>query len=1062
MKYIIGLIFISYSNLLFNQDEFLKYRSSQNPQYWKNRMPFEGYWQQDVYYNIKARIHEKTNIISATEKLVYVNNSPDELTYVYFHLYQNAFQPGSYCDALHKANNYPVRWGKYEAGKKGTEVLELKINGVSAKTELDNTILKVYLPKPLKSGESVEFDIVFKTYFDTGNIRRRMKTFPAYGFRHYDGVHWYPRIAVYDRKFGWTTDQHLGKEFYGDFGVFNVELTFSSNYVVEATGKLVNEKEVLPDSLRKKLDISNFKNKPWGEKPSIITAYDSTQTKTWKYLAEDVHDFAFTADPTYRIGETQWNGVRCISIVQEPHASGWQNAADYTAKIIQTFSEDFGMYAYPKMVVADAQDGMEYPMLTLDGGSDPGYRDLLVHEIAHNWFFGMVGSNETYRAFLDEGFTQFLTSWGLEKIDGDTVVDVKDKNTYARKFRKERLVREDEVFYGYLSDAIREIDAPLNTHSDDFNSALRHGGGYRHVYFKTATMLYNLQYVLGDELFQNAMQHYFNQWKMAHPYPEDFRNSIIQFTKVDLNWFFDQWLETTKSIDYSIESVNKTKNPNEYKITFKRKGTMQMPLDFTVISDDEKEYNFHVPNNWFVKNTDAFILPRWIGWGKLNPTYDATISIPGNVQEVVIDPTHRLADINRLNNSNYTPIEYHFDSKIANYPSINNYDAFVRPELWYNAFDGLKLGIHMNGNYMRYLHNVDATIWFNTGILQQKTYFNASDLDQYNLVSYRFRYQNTSNKLVKNSYYSIHSRFLDGLRSHAVNFYIPFRNEKSTLGFGIKSMLRPKASDLLYLIYPFEWNENAWNNTLNIYFNHSYRYAKGIGKILLTLKSSSILSDYNYAYFNVESVNETRLNKLNIKTRVFGQLGTGSLWAPESQLFLAQANPEEMMENKFVRSTGFIDPAWTGFGIRPNHLHVGGGLNIRGYSGYLAPEVKDSVSLYYTYKGTSGLSFNGEVEFDKYIPLKFRKLSKYFKLNTYVFGDVGIIDMFNNSKKFIWSGIRASGGVGTALTIKKFGPLETVQPLTLRFDVPLFLNSIPFVDQNYVQYRWIVGVSRAF
>ena len=151
----------------------------------------------------------------------------------------------------------------------------------------------------------------------------------------------------------------------------------------------------------------------------MITEYKKGETKTWKYHAENVHDFAFTADPTYRIGEAWWEDKVCYSLAQEPHASRWENAADFGANCIKVFSEDFGRYVYHKIIVADARSGMEYPMITLDGGSDPGYRGLLAHEIGHMWFFGQVGNNETYRALLDEGFTQFLTAWGLIKIDGE-------------------------------------------------------------------------------------------------------------------------------------------------------------------------------------------------------------------------------------------------------------------------------------------------------------------------------------------------------------------------------------------------------------------------------------------------------------------------------------------------------------------------------------------------------------------------------------------------------------------------------------------------------------------
>ena len=285
MKQLLAFILII-GSLILNAQQYdplhkpNSYQSSTNPNYWKNKMPHQGYWQQDVYYDIKANIDEKSDIISGKETLVYTNNSPDELNFVYFHLYQNAFQPDSYNDHLQKINNTNPKYGEYEAQKLGTVVSKMQSNGTDLKMELDNTILKVYLDKPLRSGASITFDIEFKTYFDKGGVRRRMKTYPAYGNKHYNGVHWYPRISVYDRKFGWTTDQHLGKEFYGDFGAFDVELTFASNFIVEATGYLLNREEVLPEELYEKIKLENFKDKPWNTAPTVILPYDSTKRKT--------------------------------------------------------------------------------------------------------------------------------------------------------------------------------------------------------------------------------------------------------------------------------------------------------------------------------------------------------------------------------------------------------------------------------------------------------------------------------------------------------------------------------------------------------------------------------------------------------------------------------------------------------------------------------------------------------------------------------------------------------------------------------------------------------------
>ena len=234
-------------------------------------------------------------------------------------------------------------------------------------------------------------------------------------------------------------------------------------------------------------------------------------------------------DRTYRIGESRWEDKVCYSLVQEPHASKWQNAADFGAECLRVFSEDFGRYVWHKVIVADARDGMEYPMITLDSGTDPGYRDLLAHEIGHMWFFGQVGNNETYRALLDEGFTEFLTAWAMIEIDGENVVEDLPKNSYRKRFHKPQKAIDTEVYNAYIESATRKTDPIISTHSDCFNGALGHGGGYRQVYYKTATMLYNLQYVLGDELFLDAMKYYFNTWKIAHPYNEDFRNAIIQY-----------------------------------------------------------------------------------------------------------------------------------------------------------------------------------------------------------------------------------------------------------------------------------------------------------------------------------------------------------------------------------------------------------------------------------------------------------------------------------------------------------------------------------------------------
>ncbi|MBI3502574.1 MAG: M1 family metallopeptidase [Bacteroidetes bacterium] len=1070
MKKTILLFLFNFSFLIFNFSQV--YRSAANSYYWKNRKPFEGYWQQDVHYKIFAKVDEKTDIVSGNEELTYYNNSPDTLRFVYFHLYQNAFQPGSYFDKMTKENGVKPKYGHYEAQGKNEVIENLFVGSEPAKMELDNTILKVYLPEPLLPNDSDKFQIVFKSYFDSGTQRRRMKMFNSFPNKHYDGVHWYPRLCVYDRKFGWETDQHMEKEFYGDFGTYDVEVNFANNYIVEATGDLLNRSEVLPDELRKKLDISNFKSKPMFSAPSVIIPYDSTEKsrKTWKYHAINVHDFAFTADPTYRIGESEWNGIKCIALAQEGVAARWQNAADYTAKIIKTYSEDFGMYAYPKMVVADARDGMEYPMLTLDGGWDPNYRDLFTHEVGHNWFFGMVGTNETYRAFMDEGFTQFLTCWSYEKIDGQKRIQTPSASKYVERFSNTDYVRNSEVYLPYMIDAIHGEETNISRHSNDFNTALRHGGGYRQVYFKTAVMLYNLQYVLGDELFLKAMQHYVSQWKIAHPYPEDFRNSIIQFTHVDLNWFFDEWLETSKTIDYEIESVKQTKNPGEYKITFEREGQLQMPIDFVVIAKNDSVHKFHIPNTWFVKKTDATVLPKWYGWDKIQPTYEAVVKIPSGIKQVIIDPSERLADVDMRNNKFPMEVSYNFDSKINNPPDWTQYEVFTRPDVWYNSFDGVKAGIHINGNFMNYYDAFDANFWINSGLAQGKVDSTISR-NAFNNVSYRLNYKTSTDKFVKNSSVNISIKHLDGLNAYSAGFEKRDKNNLNRVYGFFKSMIRQRYEDRAYLLFPDEWDNGMLNNTINLGYEHNYNYSWGTGKINLDLRSSTLMSDYDYANAHLTVVNKNRLGKkLNWNTRFFVQYGTGKNSPKESALYLAGANPEELMENKFTRSRGFFPDEWMGYGANVNHFQMGGGLNLRGYAGYLAPQEDANGNIKFVYRGNSGAAFNTELEFDqlfKFIHITdqngiIKWAQKTFKLNTYLFGDVGVLNYNSSSENLKLADFRADAGAGAALTIKKWGPLQKVDPLTIRFDSPFFLNRIPAVETNYTAFRWMIGVSRTF
>lgn len=1052
---------------LQGQTEFIDYRSATNPHYWKNRKPYEGYWQQDVHYNIKAEINDSSDILSGHEELTYWNNSPFDISFVYFHLYSNAQTKDSYAADLYKNNKYHLNFSKYRQENLGTEVSAVKVNGIKLRTELDNTILKVYLPKILHAGESMTLDLDFATYFDKEAIRNRMKLFNSFGKKHYDVVHWYPRITVIDQKFIWNTDQHMDHEFYGDFGSYHVEMTMPNHYIAEGTGVLLNEKELIPDTLRKKLDLRNFAQKPYNSPPSTIIKRDGTK-KTWKFSAINVHDFAFTADPNYRIGEVSLQGIRCIALVQEPHAAGWQNCAQYTSKVMEVNNYNIGPYAHPKMVIADAQDGMEYPMITLCGGFDPDYRTLIAHEMTHNWFQGMVGSNENYRAWMDEGLTQFYTADTYQFIDGPNTLESTPTSKYVARFTEPQRIVDDEIYTPYYTRVVANgEEAVLNTHADDFNGGIRHGGGYSQSYTKTAAMLKNLEYVLGRALFDKAMQHYFSQWSFCHPYPEDFRNSIIQFAGVDLNWFFDQWLETTKTIDYTIGRIKKKKD-NHYEITFRRKGSMQMPIDFVVIDKNDSARHYYIPNTWFEKVTSATTLPRWIGWGpKLKPTYTATVQIEPGIKNVIIDPSYRLADVDMTNNATHNRIQLRFDSKIYNPLPWKHYDMRIRPALWYNGYDGMKAGMVLGGDYMNVKHVFELGVWFSTGIAQAYVSKRPGDglpaASRYNPLSFNLDYRTSTAKFMKKSAVYLNARSLDGLEGGTLGFERKSSDERTRVYTHVKAMWRDQPQDLTYLINRSEWGYQKLNSALHAGLEHTYRYRQGMGTIVLNLRTSAFTNDYDYSAASLSTVNKNDLGRLNLNTRVFAQIGFGSRLPSESMLFVAGANNEDLMNNKYTRSMGFVPPDWGNYGIVTNHFTAGGGLNLRGFSGYLLPLQKSDGSISYYYKGTTGTSVNLELEFGElFRGFNPRFLRNALKLQPYLFADAGLINTSAPGLPNVMSDVLADAGAGFSLTIMRWWKFSGLKPLTIRFDSPFFINRLPYAEKNYIQFRWLIGINRAF
>lgn len=687
----------------------------------------------------------------------------------------------------------------------------------------------------------------------------------------------------------------------------------------------------------------------------------------------------------------------------------------------------------------------------------------------------MVGSNETYRASLDEGFTQFLTAWSLVKIDGDTLLKTSPRSKYVNKHLRKELAIDSRVYYPYIADAARQDETTLNTHSDDFNGALAHGGGYRNVYFKTATMLYNLQYVLGDSVFLGGMQHYFNKWKMCHPYVEDFRDAFTEYTQSDLTWFFDQWFDTPKTIDYKVKSIKKGKEKDTHVITLQRNGAMQMPIDLTVTDDNGTATKYYIPNTWYVKKTDATLLPKWYGWGKINPEYSFTITNPNGIKSVQIDPTNRLADNYVLDNSKGIKKTEHFlDAQVPNTPNWRKRQVYWRPEVWGNAYDFLKVGFHTNGSYMNYRKVFDFTFWVSTWtkdgnrLLTDNNGYNYAGRSNWDRFNFRFNFKDALDRINKGMGYNVSARLLDG--AFIGQFGLDQWNKKQTIRYYTYFKVMARYDDN-YLFNPLLWSGYGPNNTLNVGFDHKYNYIGGKGDVNVNLRASA-LSEFNYSQLSGTHINQHTKGKFEFKTRLFAMLGIGQNVPLESALYIAGANPEQMMDNKFTRARGFYPAEWAAYGNTTNNLHHAGGMNLRGYAGYLLPNemVSDlNPTTYNNYFTRSGIATNIEIEFDRLVKFKPKKLSDYLKLNTYAFVDagyvinhLGIYESFSASFPKLKNKFLADAGFGVALTVKRWGNLYQAKPFTLRFDMPLWLSEKPVLDNSNFKFRWVLGVSRAF
>ena len=585
------------------------------------------YWQQAVDYTMEVALDHKSATYSGVQKIVYTNNSPETLNKVFYHLYFNAFKPGSEMavrqrSSADKNTRFKISLDSLAPNQAGyLRVSGLTQNGVLLNPIDSETILEVPLNSPIAPGKSALFELAFEGHVP--DVIRRAGKNSSEGVA-FSMAQWYPKMAEYDSE-GWNADPYTGREFHGVWGDFDVKITLDKDFMVAASGYLQNAETI---------------GKGYSDRKRAKTKKGKI---TWHYIAPMVHDFTWAADVDY-IHDT-YPGPNDVDLhffyKNDPEIiENWKKLQPHTAELMEYYNSKIGQYPYKQYSVVQGGDGgMEYAMLTLiTGGRKYGSLfGVTAHELAHSWFQHVLATNETKHEWMDEGFTSFISSLAENEILNQN-----------KDFPLEGSYR------GYYALAASGGEMPQSTNANRYY----HNYAYeRTAYSKGAVFLGQLSYIVGKEKVFEILQTYYNEWKFKHPLPNDLRRIAERISGIQLQWFLTDWTQTTNTINYSIDAVEEA--PDGTTIRLKRKEVMPMPLEILIQYKNGEVELHYIPISLMrgekenPYSLEWKIQPDW-PWANLN--YSFTIDKEKKqIEAIVIDPSNLMADIDKTDNFYVAP-----------------------------------------------------------------------------------------------------------------------------------------------------------------------------------------------------------------------------------------------------------------------------------------------------------------------------------------------------------------------------------------------------------------------
>ena len=613
-------------------------------------------WQQRVDTKIQVTLDDKTHILSAFEELSYTNNSPDTLRYIYIHLWPNAYRHDHtpFAKQMDRNGNTSFYYSKWD-DRGYMDSLQFTIDGRSvdhSATDDAPDVARIDLPNPLLPGATLKIATPFRV--------KLPKVFSRNGHtgQAYFVSQWFPKPAVYDQ-LGWHPISYLDQgEFYSEFGSYDVSVTLPANYVIMATGNCLDEKEL------EWLDAKAKDSLPPDTLYKSNTPASVSYSKTVRFHEDNVHDFAWFADKRWIVRKdtvvSPGTGqiVTTWSAFMPEYQKNWKKANTYLKDAVRHYGKWVGPYPYKtiKAVLGDMKSGggMEYPTITLIDKTQGGnLKTVVIHEAGHNWFYGMLGSNERDHAWLDEGINTFYE----QKTTLATTPD---------SLKKKKGAFDESLLYYEM--AATHKDQAIEQTSANFTK-LNYG---LDIYYKTALSLKWLEAYMGESDFEQGMKEYFTTWHYHHPYPADLKKCLQNHTSKSIDWYFDEILNNDKRLDFKITRAHLSDNETE--VTIHNNSGVTGPVHINAYDRDSL-----VGSAWSqpFSNSATVLLPVTT-WNKLKISDD----VPDGKTTNDVYRRHAMF--------------HHFGLELKPFLGLNTGEkdkVFVSPSWGNNRYDGYMLGL---------------------------------------------------------------------------------------------------------------------------------------------------------------------------------------------------------------------------------------------------------------------------------------------------------------------------------------------------------------------------------